>query len=179
MAAMAAKRAPAKSVAPVVLPPDPLPKQGAPAVPVGFEPPPKHQKRIGLPPTEQQVRDAPDVARELTTSPTYAKDFGARVPDAKTIGDALTLAKGWSDQVGAAEAWLTYVKAQEHAAWREAFALTKKLKPEFELAAKHDPAVSTTYPQTEDFLGVRVAAARRAVKTRAENEKKKAPQPKA
>lgn len=175
---MAAKRTPAKTVAPVVLPPDPLPKQSAPAVPVGFEPPPKHQKRVGLPPTEQQVRDAPDVARELSTSTSYANDFGNRIPGAKTIADALTLAKGWSDQVGAAEAWLTYVKAQEHAAWREAFALTKKLKPEFELAAKHDPAVAKTYPQTEDFLGVRVAAAKRGVKTRAEK-KKNAAQPKA
>jgi hypothetical protein len=168
---MAAKKQKAAAGSTTPLQADPLPKQGAPQPPLGFAPAPKGQRRPGALPTTQQVRDAADVARELTTSSSYGSDFGARVPSAKTIGTALTLAKGWSDQLAAVLAWESYVRSQYDAAWRAALGFMKQLSPEFKLAAQHDPAVSTTYPQTKDFLGVRQAAATRGAQTRAQKKK--------
>jgi len=150
---------------------DAVPSKGAPSPPVGFSVPPKNQRRPGALPNTQQVRDAADVAREITTSASYAADFGSRVPPAAAIASALTLAKGWSDELAAAELWQAYARIQYEAAWRSALGQMKLFAPEFKLAAQHDPAVATRYPQTKDFLGVRSALAQRGAQTRAQKKK--------
>ena len=47
----------------------------------------------------------------------------------------------------------------------------KKLKPEFDLAVKHDQVIGENYPQTKAFLGVWKVAAQRAVETKANKKK--------
>jgi hypothetical protein len=171
--AMATKKTSKTTVAGSTLPTqaDPVPAKGAPSPPIGFALAPKGQRRPGLMPTAQQVRDASDAASELTSSSKYTADFGNRVPSATIVAGALNLAKGWSDQLAAAETWLAYVKVQYESSWRGALQQTSALKPEFQLAVKHDASVSTRYPQMQDFLAVRAAAAARATVTKANKKK--------
>ena len=125
----------------------------------------------GAPVTKQQERDAPDVAREISSSATYEQDFTARAPAAGPMATQLKVARAWSDEEAAAEAWLAYVRVQRDLAWKGTLASTLALKPEFDLAVKHDPAIGERYPQTQAFLGVWKVAAKRAVATRAKKKK--------
>lgn len=155
------KDAPAATIAP--------PTEHVPSPPTGFAPPKGKIKDAKA--TKQEERDANDVGSELTTSPSYVDDFTKRAPDAAAAAAALAAAKAWSDERRAAEAWLDYVRTQRNLAWSTAHALTKRLKDEFEVAAKHDPAIVKRYPQTAAFLNVRKAAAEKGAATRKNNKK--------
>lgn len=168
-----AKKAPAKKPAAVPKAAAPAADKGVslptvPPVPPGFQPP---KERIVAIATAQQERDALDVAREITTSRTYEQDFTHRAPPAPQLAAELAVAKAWSDQTASASAWYDYVRIQRDMAWKQALDTARKLKPEFDLAVKHDPAVTQRYPQTSAFLGVWKAAASRASATKAAKKK--------
>jgi hypothetical protein len=144
----------------------------APRPPRGYTPP---DGRVnGAIATAQQERDALDVAREVTTSKSYEQDFTSRAPPSVTFAAELTTARAWSDELAAAEAWSAYVRVQRDLAWQATLATARKLKPEFELALKHDGVIGERYPQTRAFLAVWKAAAAKAVETKAAQKKAKA-----
>ncbi len=150
----------------------PVPTGHAPKAPKGFEPPAGGIK--GAIVTPAQERAAPDMAREVSTSKSYVEDFTKRAPDPQVLAAQLNVAKAWTDEMANAEAWLAYAKTQHGLAWKEALTTAKKLKPEFELADKHDPSIGDEqYPQTRAFLHAWKDAALRGAETRAINRKKK------
>ena len=111
------------------------------------------------------------VAREITSSNTYEADFTRRAPAPETFAAQLTTAKAWTDELAAAENWQAYVRVQRDLAWQAVLGTARKLKPEFDLASKHDPLIAEKYAQTKAFLEVWKAAAARAVETKANKKK--------
>jgi hypothetical protein len=149
---------------------DPIPTEDPPQPPAGYMPSARLSRTLR--PQHIQVELATRVAAELLASTSYTQRFGNAAPNRESIAASLTQARAWSDKLRLANDWVTYVRQQEHLAWKHAMGLVGDLKVPFEFHAGRDPSMLAELPSLATFLGESNARAKRGAATRARKKKR-------
>jgi hypothetical protein len=139
-----------------------------PSVPDGFEPTTGAAYR-GIQPRTSELVALPIAIGDLARFGNYAAVIGATAPPLDEVRQVFEVTNEWSTIRNASTAWDLYSRDQEGIAWRAMRSTMDRLKPAFELAAKTNPSIATTYPGLASLLGAKAVSAQKGAATRKRN----------
>lgn len=139
-----------------------------PTVPSGFNVTDPSIYR-GVVPRFAQLVEMASALEDLKRFADYVEVFGKTAPPAASTIGTLDAAYQWSAMRAKVSAWDLYCRTREGMAWRSARALMDDLQPAFEIAARRDKSIATTYEGLTRFFTALKLVAKQSANTRRAN----------
>jgi hypothetical protein len=136
-----------------------------PSVPGGFVATTGANYR-GVQPQKAELVALPLAIKDLYRFTGYATVFGATAPPLVELLEMFDVTNRWSIMRNATMAWDEFSREQAGISWTAMRTVMPRLKAAFELAAKTNPSIVTTFAGLAAFLGAKAVSAKKAVATK-------------